>query len=72
MDYEYSNLPLELAMANLLDDDIRTGSRPLTEAQKEEMIFRQKDAEEGEKKEQIKSASSEDGLNDIFGGPSIG
>ena len=36
------------------------------------MIFRQKDAEEGEKKEQIKSISSEDGLNDIFGGPSIG
>ena len=72
MDYEYSNLPLGLAMANLLDDDIETERRPLTEAQKEEMLFRQKDAEEGEKKEQIKNASSERGMNDIFGGPSIG
>ena len=72
MDYEYSNLPLGLAMANLLDDDIRTGSRPLTEAEKEEILFRQKDAEEGEKKEQIKNALPEDGWNDIFGGPSIG
>ncbi len=72
MDYEYSNLPLGLAMANLLDDDIRTGSRPLTEAEKEEILFRQKDAEEGERKEQIKNALPEDGWNDIFGGPSIG
>ena len=54
MDYEYSNLPLGLAMANLLDDDIETERRPLTEAQKEEMLFRQKDAEERERKEQIK------------------
>ena len=37
MDYEYSNLPLGLAMANLLDDDIETERRPLTEAQKEEI-----------------------------------
>ena len=44
----------------------------LTEAQKEEMIFRQKDVKEGEKKEQNKNASSERGRNDIFGGPSIG
>lgn len=72
MDYEYSNLPLGLAMANLLDDEGGMGSRPLTEAEKEEMIFRQKDAEEGERKEQIKNALPEDGWNDIFGGPSIG
>ena len=72
MDYEYSNLPLGLAMANLLDDDIETERRPLTEAQKEEMLFRQKDAEERERKEQNKNASPEDGWNDIFGGPSIG
>ena len=72
MDYEYSNLPLGLAMANLLDDDIETERRPLTEAQKEEMLFRQKDAEERERKEQIKNASPEDGWNDICGGPSIG
>ena len=65
MDYEYSNLPLGLAMANLLDDDIETERRPLTEAQKEEMLFRQKDAEERERKEQIKNASPEDGWNDI-------
>ena len=72
MDYEYSKLPLGLAMANLLDDEIGTAGKPLTEAEKEEMLFRQKDAEEGEKKEQIKNASSERGMNDIFGGPSIG
>ena len=72
MDYEYSNLPLGLAMANLLDDDIETERRPLTEAQKEEMLFRQKDAEERERKEQIKNASPEDGWNDYCGGTSIG
>lgn len=72
MDYEYSNLPLGLAMANLLDDDIETGSRPLTEAQKEEMLFRQKDAEEGEKKERIRNDAPADAGSEIFGGPSIG
>lgn len=72
MDYEYSNLPLGLAMANLLDDSNGAERKPLTEAEKEEMIFRQKDAKKGEKRDQVKNASSSDERNDIFGGPSIG
>lgn len=66
MDYEYSNLPLGLAMANLLDDDIRMQKGPLTEAEKEEMIFRHKD-------EQLKASfHHEDDGKDVFGGPGIG
>lgn len=73
MDYEYSNLPLGLAMANLLDDRIRTDSGPLTEAKKEEMIFRYKDADNEAEKERIRNAvAPEDNINDVLGGPSIG
>lgn len=73
MDYESSNLSLGLAMANLLDDELGTGKRPLTEAEKEKMIFQYKDAENAEKKERIRNAiPEEDSGKDIFGGPSIG
>lgn len=66
MDYEYANLPLGLAMANLLDDDIRMQKGPLTEAEKEEMIFRHKD-------EQLKASfHHEDDGKDVFSGPGIG
>lgn len=64
MDYEYSNLSLGLAMANLLDDNNGKERKPLTEAEKEEILFRQKDAEEGEKEKKDH--------NDFFIGPSIG
>lgn len=73
MDYEYSNLPLGLAMTNLLKDEDRIGNRPLTEAEKEKMIFRYKDAENGAEKERIKNEfPPEADTKDIFGGPGIG
>lgn len=73
MDYEYSNLPLGLAMANLLDNRIDTGSHPLSEAEKEELIFQYKDAESKEEKERVKASFSfEDEIKDIVEGPGIG
>lgn len=73
MDYEYSNLPLGLAMANLLDNRVETGSHPLSEAEKEELIFRYKDAESKEEKERVKAAfSPEDEVKDLIEGPGIG
>lgn len=73
MDYEFSNLPLGLAMANLYDNRINTGSRPLTEAQKEELMNEYRDAGSEAEKEKIKDAlPPDDDINSLFGGPSIG
>lgn len=73
MDYEYSNLPLGLAMVNVFDDQPAAGGRALTEAEKEDMIFRYKDAENKNQKDQIKNAVSDrENVNDLFGGPGIG
>ena len=73
MDYEYSNLPLGLAMNSLFDERSETEGRKLTEAEKEEMIFRYKDAENENQKEQIRNAvPPEENVRDLFGGPSIG
>ena len=73
MDYEYSNLPLGLAMASLFDDYPGMGNRTLTEAENEEMIFRYKDAENKNQKEQIRnSVPPEENARDLFGGPGIG
>lgn len=73
MDYEYSNLPFGLAMNSLFDERSETGGRTLTEAEKEEMIFRYKDAENENQKEQIRNAvPPEENVRDLFGGPGIG
>lgn len=71
MDYEFSNLPLGLAMAN--NNRINTGSKPLTEAQKEELMNEYRDADSEAEKERIKDVlPPEDDINSIFSGPSIG
>lgn len=73
MDFQNSNLPLGFAMTSLLEDNVRAGDNPLTEAEKEKMIFKYKDAENEAEKEQIRNAvPPEDDMKDIFGGPSIG
>lgn len=74
MDYEYSNLPLGLAMAGLLDERPRTEeSKTLTEAEKEAILFRYRDAEKQKEREQIRnSVPLEDNMNDLFDGPGIG
>lgn len=73
MDFKDSNLPLGLAMTGFLDDYSQTGNRRLTEAEKEEMIFRYKDAESKARKEQIRNAVPDEEIaNDLFGGPGIG
>lgn len=73
MDYEFSNLPLGLAMANLYGNRINTGSRPLTEAQKEELMNEYRDADSQAEKERIKDAlPADDDINSLFDGPSIG
>lgn len=74
MDNQNSAFPFGIAAAAFLnEDDIPTGDRPLTEAEKERMIFRYKDAESMEEKERIKdSLPSGENAGDLFGGPSIG
>lgn len=73
MDYQNSGYPLGFAMASLLNDDLGSGGEQLTEAKKEEMIFKYKDAESEAEKERIRNAlPPEDDWKDLFGGPSIG
>ena len=71
MDYQYSNLPFGIAAANVLEDDI--GSHPLSEAEKEDLIFKYKDADSEARKERIRNAvSGEDDMRKALDGPGIG
>lgn len=73
MDYQNGNFPYELTALGLLTDDIRMGKRKLSEAEKEEMIFKYRDAETEAEREKIRDAVSEqDDVNDILRGPGIG
>lgn len=73
MDYQYSNLPLGLAAAELMDDELSAGSRHLTEAEKEEILFRSKDARNEEEAEKIKNSVSDwEDMGELFKGPGIG
>lgn len=73
MDYQNDNFPLGLAAAGLLGDELHLGSRALSEAEKEELIFKYKDAESDKEKERIRDAASEDDeMRNLFNGPSIG
>lgn len=73
MDYQNGNFPFELAAVGLLTDDIRTKSRNLSEAEKEEMIFKYKDSESERERERIRAAASdEDDMKDVLRGPGIG
>ncbi len=73
MDYQNGNFPLGLAAAGLIGDDLDIGNRALSEAEKEELIFKYKDAESEREKERIRdTASDDDEMRSIFSGPSIG
>lgn len=73
MDYQNCNFPLGLAAAGLLGDDLHLGNGGMSEAQKEELIFKYKDTDSKKEKERIKEAmSSDDEVRSIFSGPGIG
>ncbi len=73
MDYQNGNFPLGLAAAGLIGDDLDIGNRALSEAEKEELIFKYKDADSEKEKERIRDAASDDDeMRNIFNGPSIG
>lgn len=73
MDYQNGNFPLGLAATGLIGDDLNISNRALSEAEKEELIFKYKDAESEKEKERIKDAvSDDDEMRNIFSGPSIG
>ena len=73
MDYQNGNFPLGLAATGLIGDDLNIGNRALSEAEKEELIFKYKDAESAKEKERIKDAVfDDDEMRNIFSGPSIG
>lgn len=77
MDYQNNMFPLGLAAAGLIGEELQSGNRRLSEAEKEELIFRYKDAESRKEKEQIKNTASDESVEDeemrnIFKGPGIG
>lgn len=73
MDYQNGNFPLGLAAAGLIGDDLDIGNHALSEAEKEELIFKYKDAESEKEKERIRDAASNDEeMRAIFRGPGIG
>lgn len=73
MDYQYSNFPLGLAAAERMGDELSADKRRLTEAEKEEIFFRSKDARNEEEAEKIKSSVSDwEDLGELFNGPGIG
>lgn len=73
MDQNFTALPLGLGMALMMNERARQGYESLSEAEKEHIIFRCKDAKsKAEMDKIIDSMSSEDGLRDLFKGPSIG
>lgn len=73
MDQNFTALPLGLGMALMMNERARQGYESLSEAEKEHIIFRCKDAKsKAEMDKIIDSMSSEDGIRDLFKGPSIG
>lgn len=73
MDGNFSALPLGLGMALMMNERAKQGYESLTETEKEHIILRCRDAKsKAEMDKIIDSMSSEDGLRDLFKGPSIG
>ena len=72
MDYQFSNLPLGLGMNLAMNDRARAGYDRLSEAEKEHIIMRCKDAKSKKEVDRIiDSLSSFEGVADLFQGPSI-
>ncbi|MBD5546007.1 MAG: hypothetical protein HDQ97_01135 [Lachnospiraceae bacterium] len=73
MDNRFSDLPLGLGMALMMDERVKEGYEGLNETEKEHIILKCKDAKsKAEMDKIIDSISSEDGLKGLFKGPSIG
>lgn len=73
MDNGFTGLPLGLSMALMMNERAREGYEGLTETEKEHIILKCKDAKSKTEMDKIiGSISSEDGLRDLFKGPSIG
>lgn len=73
MDFQNSYLPMGIAAVNLLGERSGNANHSLTEAEKEELIFKYKDADSEEERERIiDSLPPEEDAKSLFGGPSIG
>lgn len=73
IDNEISSLPLGLGMAFMMNERAKEGYANLTEAEKEHIILKCKDAKsKAEMDKIIDSISSDENINDWFQGPSIG
>lgn len=73
MDSRYYNLPLGLSMALMMNQRAKAGYDGLTEAEKEHIIFKCKDAKSKDEMDKIiASLSSAERIEDLFNGPSIG
>lgn len=72
MDFEIRNFPFKAATPELINEDALVGIGHLSEAEKEEMIFRYKDAEERRKKKRKDIILEKDDFDDILSGPGIG
>jgi len=71
----FSNIPLGLGIPMAMNDGVRENFDHLTEAEKEHVIFKCKDAKtKGEMDKIIDSLSAEDrdDINSVFDGPGIG
>lgn len=73
MDNRFTDLPLGLGMALMMNERAMEGYEGLSETEKEHIIMKCKDAKsKSEMDKIIDSISSPDGLRDLFRGPSIG
>lgn len=73
MDYQYSNLPLGLSMAVLMNDQAKAGFDSLSEAEKEDIILRCKDAKTKDEMDRIvDSFSYTENISELLNGPGIG
>ncbi|MDE5908000.1 MAG: hypothetical protein K2H52_04535 [Lachnospiraceae bacterium] len=73
MDNNFTDLPLGLGMALMMNERTKQGYESLSETEKEHIILRCKDAKSKTEMDKIiNSISSEDGLRDLLKGPSIG
>lgn len=71
MDNQSSNFPTGQLIPGMWDERIRTGSAPLSEAEREDLLFRYKDAQRDEDKEPD-ALSEEENMGQLFRGPGIG
>lgn len=73
LNYQTGNLPVGLPMSVVMNEQTRAGFERLSEAEKEHLILKCKDAKSEEEVDQILSSlNPTEDLGDLFQGPSIG